>query len=59
MLAKTLALMATAAIAGFAMKLVADTLNAKPVRVKRHPHSDGRIRKLRQDPHTGEYYPVD
>ncbi len=59
MLAKTLALLATAAIAGFAVKAMADAFNAKPVRVKRHPHSDGRVRKLRQDPDTGEYYPVD
>ncbi|MEM7428009.1 MAG: hypothetical protein AAF441_18095 [Pseudomonadota bacterium] len=59
MLAKTLALLAATAIAGFATKIVADRLNARPVRVKRHPHSDGRVRKLRQDPETGEYYPVD
>ncbi len=59
MLAKTIALLATAALAGFAIKAIAEARNAKPVRVKRHPHSDGRVRRLRKDPETGEYYPVD
>ena len=59
MLAKTIALLAATAIAGLAAKVLAEALNAKPVRVKRHPHSDGRVRRLRKDPETGEYYPVD
>ena len=59
MLAKTIALLAATAIAGFAAKTITEALNAKPVRVKRHPHSDGRVRRLRKDPETGEYYPAD
>ena len=59
MLAKTIALLATAALAGFAAKRFAEALKAQAVRVKPHSHNDGRIRRLRQDPETGEYYPVD
>ncbi len=59
MLAKTLTILAGVAAAGFVMKRFIDAREHKPARVKPDPHGDGLIRKLRQDPKTGEYYAED
>ena len=59
MIVKTLALLATVAAASFVVKRMTQNPQPKPVRVKPHPHADGRIRQLRQDPKTGEYYAKD
>ena len=59
MILKTLTMLAAAAVAGVAMKRMMDARQAKPARVKPHRRDDGRIRKLRQDPKTGEYYAED
>ncbi len=59
MLAKTLTLMAVAAAAGIVMKRFIDLRQQQAVRVKPHRRDDGRVRRLRQDPKTGEYYVAD
>ena len=59
MLVKTLTLIAAVAAAGFAMKQMAERRQARPARVKPQNRSHGRIRRLRQDPKTGHYYPED
>lgn len=59
MLAKTLTVMAAVAAAGIVMKRFMELREQQTVRVKPHRRDDGRIRKLRQDPKTGEYYAVD
>lgn len=59
MLAKTLTVMAAVAAAGIVMKRFMELRKQQTVRVKPHPRDDGRIRKLRQDPKTGEYYAAD
>ncbi len=59
MLAKTLTVLVAVAAAGFAMKRIMELREQQAVRVKPHRRDDGRIRKLRQDPKTGEYYAED
>ena len=59
MLAKTITVLAAVAAAGFAMKRLMELREQQAVRVKPHRRDDGRIRKLRQDPKTGEYYAED
>jgi len=59
MIAKTLTVLAAVGAAGFVMKRFMELREQQAVRVKPHRRDDGRIRKLRQDPKTGEYYAVD
>ncbi len=59
MIVKTLTLIAAVALTGFAVKRMMDNQQAKPVRVKPNRRDDGRIKRLRQDPKTGQYYPED
>ncbi len=53
---KTLAIIAAAATAGIVVSKLVKQRKPRPVRVKSHSHTDGRVRKLHQDPGTGEYY---
>ncbi len=53
---KTLAIIAAAATAGIVVSKLVQQRKPRPVRVKSPYHDGGKIRKLRQDPGTGEYY---